>query len=179
MQLTTIVTTALTPPAPDNSTGNDIIQTREPWRHPSFWPYINRSILRGFHLPASTFLAELSKHPSPLLARIGTLLAKHIPLLPRSTNVQAYPLDHQFITAYQQWLTRFQTELAGAVGGRAKGNWFKGEDVGEGTEEEVRLVVELMEGNEETVLAQAADWREALGAWGVLVDVGLRRDDLP
>jgi nuclear pore complex protein Nup85 len=36
-----------------------------------------------------------------------------------------------------------------------------------------------MEGKAEAVLEQAADWREAVGAWGVLVDVELKRDDLP
>lgn len=37
----------------------------------------------------------------------------------------------------------------------------------------------MMEGKPERILEEAADWREALGAWGVLVDVGMRRDDLP
>ncbi len=36
-----------------------------------------------------------------------------------------------------------------------------------------------MEGKAERVLEEAADWREAVGAWGVLVDLGMRRDDLP
>ena len=38
--------------------------------------------------------------------------------------------------------------------------------------------MELMEGRAERVLEEAGDWREALGAWGILVDVNLRRDDL-
>lgn len=39
-------------------------------------------------------------------------------------------------------------------------------------------VIELMEGKKDKVLEESADWREAVGAWGILVDVGLRRDDL-
>lgn len=40
-------------------------------------------------------------------------------------------------------------------------------------------MVELMEGKAERVLEESSDWREALGAWGIMVDVGLKRDDLP
>jgi len=46
-------------------------------------------------------------------------------------------------------------------------------------EDGFRVVIDLMEGKAEAVLEQAADWREAVGAWGVLVDVQLKRDDLP
>lgn len=42
--------------APDNRQGNEIMQSRPPWDHPSFWPYLSQCILRGFHLPASSFL---------------------------------------------------------------------------------------------------------------------------
>ena len=53
-----------------------------------------------------------------------------------------------------------------------KGKWQRWEDG-------FRVVIDLMEGKADAVLEQAADWREAVGAWGVLVDVQLKRDDLP
>lgn len=62
--------------------------------------------------------------------------------------------------------------------GKEKGAWLE-EDGWEEWEECFRGVIEIMEGKEARVLAEAADWREALGAWGVLVNPGLRRDDLP
>ena len=173
-----IILPTLTPAAPDNSLGNEIMQTRDPWDHPSFWPYITRCLLRGFHLPASSFLRTLSSHPHLLISKLAVLLSTHLSLLPRSHNTTAYPLDHQFLSAHKMWLARFRAEFAAFLGGRGRGSWL---DSAEwvGWESDFRTVVELMEGKVERVLEEAADWREAMGAWGVLVDVGLRRDDLP
>jgi nuclear pore complex protein Nup85 len=56
--------------------------------------------------------------------------------------------------------------------GQGWGDWA-------GWEEDFRAVIELMEGKRERVMEESADWREALGAWGILVDVGMRRDSLP
>ncbi|ORY28255.1 Nup85 nucleoporin-domain-containing protein [Naematelia encephala] len=169
-------------PAPDNTLGNEIMQTRDPWTHPAFWPYVNRCLLRGFHLPASSFLRTLTAHPHSPIAKLGSLLSSHLSLLPRSHNTTAYPLDHQFLTAHKQWESRFRAELAAFLGARGNGRWL---DDGKGGkdwrefEESFKLVVELMEGNVERVLEEAGDWREAVGAWGVLVEPGMRRDDLP
>lgn len=153
------------------------MQTREPWDHPSFFPYINRCILRGFHLPAASFLRTLSNHPRPQVSRLANLLATHLSRFPRSHDTTSYPLDHQFLTAHKQWSARFKAEWISALGtgasGRSDAN-MKGKD----WEAELKSVAELMEGKAEKVLDEASDWREALGAWGVLVDPGLRRDDL-
>lgn len=154
------------------------MQTREPWDHPSFWPYIIRCLLRGFHLPASSFLKTLSNHPHPPISKFASLLSTHLSLFPRSHNTTAYPLDHQFLSAHKSWLARFRAELASSVGGRGRGRSFE-DSQWAGWESDFRAVVELMEGKAETILEEAGDWREAMGAWGVLVDVGTRRDDLP
>ncbi len=58
------------------------------------------------------------------------------------------------------------------------GQYIKGNEWKEWNEE-FRVVIEVMEGKSDRILEEANDWREAVGAWGVLVDVGLRRDDLP
>lgn len=57
---------------------------------------------------------------------------------------------------------------------------------GRGQEEEraewesgFRCLMELMEGREKRVLEVSEDWREALGAWGVWVNAGGRREGLP
>lgn len=154
------------------------MQTRNPWSHPAFWPYINRCLLRGFHLPASSFLRTLSTHPCAPLAKIGQILAENLALFPRSQNVSAFPLDHLFLTAHQKWLARLQSALAEVTGGPAQRDWLGVDGQYKDMEKELRGTVDLIEGKEERVLEQAADWREAIGAWGILVDVGLRRDDL-
>ena len=162
------------------------MQVKEPWTHPSFWPYIIRCILRGFHLPASSFLRTLHSHSHPPISKLGVLLSAHLSLFPRSHDTNTYPLDHQFLAAHKKWLSRFRAELATFLAGRPKGAWLDTGDPQDPptgdwdeAEEDLRVVIELMEGKAERVLEQAADWREAVGAWGILVDVGMRRDDLP
>lgn len=167
-------------PAPDNTQGNEIMQSNPPWDHPAFWPYLSRCLLRGFHLPASTFLRSLINHPHPPISKLASLLSSQLSQLPRSHNVTAYPLDHQFLSAHKQWLMRFRAEFATFTAGKQTG-WLD-ENGGAkyiGLENDFRVVIELMEGKRERVLEEANDWREAVGAWGILVDVGLRRDDLP
>jgi nuclear pore complex protein Nup85 len=164
---------------PNNALGNDIIQSNDPWNHASFWPYIIQSLLRGHLLPAASFLRTMSKHPHQSISKLATLLATHLTLCPRSTDTTAYPLDHQYLQAHRLWLARFRAELAASTGGRARGKLLGGSGEWTEFESEFRTVVELMEGREETVLAEVGSWREAVGAWGLLVDVGMRRDDLP
>ena len=157
------------------------MQSRPPWDHPSFWPYLSQCILRGFHMPASSFLRTLVDHPHRPISDLASLLSSHLSRFPRSTNVATYQLDHQFLSAHRQWLSAFRAELTASLKGRPKGKWLdEGSDSGKWTtwEKEFRTVVELLEGKPERVWEEAGDWREAMGAWGILVNVNLRRDDL-
>lgn len=165
-----------------NVQGNEVMQLKEPWEHPLFWPLVIRCLLRGLFIPASTFLRTLTNHPHPPIARLGQVLASNIANVPRSSNTDAYPLDHQFLAAYKRWIRQFRAEFETAIGGRSRGRWLdEGGSKSEylSMEDEIRRVVELVQGNQERLLQEAGDWREAAGAWGVLVDVNLRRDDLP
>ncbi|KAK8869665.1 hypothetical protein IAR55_000233 [Kwoniella newhampshirensis] len=164
-------------PAPDNSQGNDIMSTKNPWEHPSFWPYISRCILRGFHLPVASFLRTLSSHPHQPISKLATILAQHLAVFPRSSE-ERWRVDLEFLQAHKLWLAKFRAEFTNFVGGKARGKWF-GEPKWATWEVDFRTVVELMEGKPNRILEEAADWREALGAWGVLVDVDMRRDHLP
>ncbi|OCF44154.1 nuclear pore complex protein Nup85 [Kwoniella heveanensis CBS 569] len=164
-------------PAPDNSQGNEIMSTKNPWDHPSFWPYISRCILRGFHLPAASFLRSLSSHAYAPISKLAALLAQHLSIFPRSSD-QRWRVDLEFLQAHKVWLAKFRAELANFTGGRPRGKWFEDPELAS-WESDFRTVVELMEGKPSRVLEEVADWREALGAWGVLVDVDMRRDHLP
>ncbi|WWD16071.1 hypothetical protein CI109_100496 [Kwoniella shandongensis] len=164
-------------PAPDNSQGNDIMATKNPWDHPSFWPYISRCILRGFHLPVASFLRSLANHPHPPVSKLATILAQHLAVFPRSSE-ERWRVDLEFLQAHKLWLAKFRAELTSFTGGKSRGSWF-GEAKWASLEGDFRTVIELMEGKPNRVLEEAADWREALGAWGILVDVDMRRDHLP
>jgi nuclear pore complex protein Nup85 len=154
------------------------MQTKEAWDHPSFWPYVARCILRGFHLPASSFLRTLTNHPHQPISKLAAILHHHLSVLPRSHQTSQYPLESQFVQAHRSWLGRLRAEVSTFLGGRPKGKWLEEGDWKK-FEEGFRVVIDLMEGKADAVLDQAADWREALGAWGVLVDVQFKRDDLP
>lgn len=159
------------------------MQAKHPWEHPSFWPYVARCILRGFHLPASSFLRSLVNHSHQPISKLASILHHHLTVFPRSHQVTQFPLESQFLQAHRTWLNRLRAEVASFLGGRAKGKWLE-EKNGDGSrwaewEEGFRIIIDLMEGKADRVLEQAADWREAVGAWGVLVDVQMKRDDLP
>ncbi|WVQ78536.1 hypothetical protein IAT38_000622 [Cryptococcus sp. DSM 104549] len=173
--------------APDNHLGNEIMSTRSPWDHPSFWPFIARSILRGFHLPAASFLATLANHPHQPIVKLASILEHNLTVFPRSHETR-WRVDLDFLQAHRSWLASFRAEFAGWLAGRKRGSWLDdgsgadevgGKDGLKAWENDFRSVVELMEGKPERVLEESADWREALGAWGVLVDVDMRRDHLP
>ncbi|WWC60964.1 uncharacterized protein I303_103541 [Kwoniella dejecticola CBS 10117] len=165
-------------PAPDNSQGNEIMSTKDPWDHPSFFPYISRCILRGFQLPAASFLRSLSHHPHPPISTLASLLAQHLSVFPRSTE-ERWRVDLDFLRAHKLWLAKFRAELVNFTGGKAKGKWFGDDNKYQNMESDFRTIIELMEGKPARILEEASDWKEALGAWGILVDVDIRRDHLP
>ncbi|WVQ69924.1 uncharacterized protein L199_008147 [Kwoniella botswanensis] len=164
-------------PAPDNSQGNEIMSTQNPWDHPLFFPYISRCILRGFHLPAASFLKSLSKHPNSSISKLSSMLSQHLSIFPRSTE-ERWRVDLDFLQAQKSWLAKFKAELISFIQGKQKGQWF-GEDKYKWMENDFRVIIDLMEGKPQGILDEASDWREALGAWGILVDVDMRRDHLP
>ncbi|WWD09982.1 hypothetical protein V865_008114 [Kwoniella europaea PYCC6329] len=164
-------------PAPDNSQGNEIMSTQNPWDHPLFFPYISRCILRGFQLPAASFLKSLSKHPNSSISKLSSMLSQHLSIFPRSTE-ERWRVDLDFLQAHKSWLAKFKAELISFTQSKQKGQWF-GEDEYKSIENDFRVIIDLMEGKPQRILDEASDWREALGAWGILVDVDMRRDHLP
>ncbi|BEI79576.1 hypothetical protein CcaverHIS002_0101050 [Cutaneotrichosporon cavernicola] len=167
-------------PAAINDDGNEIMNTQHPWNNPMFWPFLNRCVLRGFFPTVAQFLNTLSNHPHPPISKLAAIVSQYASSFPRSENFRE---DHAFLTEHKKWLVRFRSDVDTITGGRSRSNWLGTDSHGDlewsGWEESFKSLVELMEGKGDRVLAEANDWREAIGAWGVLVDVWLRRDDLP
>jgi nuclear pore complex protein Nup85 len=165
-------------PAAINDDGNEIMNTQHPWDNPMFWPFLSRCVLRGFFPTVAQFLNTLSDHPHPPIAKLAATLSQYATSFPRSNNFRE---DHAFLSEHKKWLVRFRSDVDTITGGRGRSNWLDTDGGREwsGWEENFKSLVELMEGKADRVLAEANDWREAIGAWGVLVDVWLRRDDLP
>lgn len=167
-------------PAAINEDGNEIMNTQHPWDNPMFWPFLSRCVLRGFFPTVSTFLNTLSDHPHPPIAKLAGVLSQYASSFPRSENFRE---DHTFLAEHKKWLVRFRSDVDTITGGRSRAHWLDTTNSGSREwsewEDNFKSLVELMEGKPERVLAEVNDWREAIGAWGVLVDVWLRRDDLP
>ncbi|CAK9784044.1 hypothetical protein CC85DRAFT_281930 [Cutaneotrichosporon oleaginosum] len=165
-------------PAAINDDGNEIMGTPHPWDNPMFWPFLNRCVLRGLFSTVAQFLNTLSDHPHPPIVKLGATLSQYASSFPRSEN---YREDHIYLSEHKKWLVRLRSDVDSITGGRNRSNWLGADASREwsGWEENIKSLVELMEGKPDRVLAEANDWREAIGAWGLLVEVWLRRDDLP
>ncbi|KAF8603898.1 hypothetical protein BDV93DRAFT_606578 [Ceratobasidium sp. AG-I] len=158
----------------------------EPWSDQDFWPTLNKSILRGLSTTALAFLRRVaSHHPSPgLRLFVQTELIPVLEIHPRSSDFQR---EAGFIAAHARWRERVadvRTAFDTVVEAEADGN---GEIQGD-EDEWARWIDELLgvlEGDASVVFAlcsEAAEdgwgFREAIGVWGVWVDVGLKRTQL-
>ncbi|KAG9080263.1 hypothetical protein FRC06_006858, partial [Ceratobasidium sp. 370] len=154
----------------------------EPWSDPDFWPTLNKCILRGLSTSALGFLRRVAAHhPSPTLRTfVRDDLVPILEIHPRSSGFQR---ESAFIAAQSRWRER----VAGVRSTFDKA--VDGDEGGEGDEDEwPRWVDELLgvlEGDESVVLALCNEavedgwgFREAIGVWGVWVDVGLKRTHL-
>ncbi|PWN91098.1 hypothetical protein FA10DRAFT_299740 [Acaromyces ingoldii] len=180
--------------APRTEDGQAIAQAAVPYEHPSYWDYILRCVLRGFHTTAASLLGSLaSSHPSHALRGVASRVAKLLASLPRSTS---FALEHDFLAAHRRWLGQVRALLAGLEGdmddmerelGQSRGaDDEDGDGDGDDVEDErleleaqFRCLVELMAGVRDRVFEACENWTEALGAWGVLVQPALKRDDVP
>jgi nuclear pore complex protein Nup85 len=102
-------------------------------------------------------------------------------------------MEHQFYNAHVGWRNALKSQVTAFGRGKPRGEWFEFESEGPGEddvdedvkekmrdwEEYLMTVGDLLMGDEEVVLRECEDWKEAVGCWGVLVDVALKRDDLP
>lgn len=180
--------------APTTEQGREIASSSEPYLHPSYWDYILRCTLRGFHSTVSTLLATLLSLPSPALNALITRIRELIKDVPRSMD---FKTESQFKAArrgfhlkllgilsslegvlddVQDQLTEAKLEEDGVEEADAE---EEAEDMRLGLEAGLRVFLEVLAGNKDRVVEAAEDWREALAAWGTLVDVGLKRDGLP
>ncbi|CAO1617487.1 unnamed protein product [Jaminaea pallidilutea] len=174
--------------APTTEQGREIASSAEPHMHPSYWDYILRCTLRGFHSTVSTLLSTLLSLPSPALTRLIENIRELVGSLPRSLN---FKTEVQFKSARREFHLRLMSVLASLEGvmdevqeelndddEEEQGNEEEAEDLRLSLEAGLRIFLEVLAGNKERVVEAAEDWREALAAWGTLVDVGLKRDGL-
>ena len=124
----------------------------------------------------TALLALVQTHPSPTLQQLASLAIAQLDSFPRSTKFAA---EARFLSTLASWRAKAKAatrqveelfaQLEGELGADEAEDWAVG----------FRGLFELMEGREGRVLEVTEDWREALGAWGVWINPGGRREDLP
>ncbi|CBQ69050.1 conserved hypothetical protein [Sporisorium reilianum SRZ2] len=167
--------------APTTEEGQEIAESAVPHEHPSYWDYVLRCVLRGFHTSAASVLKSLDSHPSAVIRRVAQKAAKLLSTLPRSTR---FSMEHEFVAAHRSWLAGVRKLISGLEHEMDEmeaeaGNTEEVEDERLEYEAQFRCLLELMAGVKDRIFEACEDWREALGAWGTLVHPTLKRDDVP
>ncbi len=167
--------------APTTEEGLDIAAAPIPHEHPRYWDYVLQSVLRGLNEGAIGALESLTRHNSQVIARIAKRAIQLLQSFPRSTSYQHEVKFVQDRKAWQlhvrQMLQGLEAEMDGVE--EELGQTEEAEDLRIEYEVQYRCLLELMAGVRERVFEACSDWREALGAWGLLVQPTMKRDDVP
>lgn len=170
--------------------GREIADVAEPYLHPSYWDYILRCTLRGFHATTSSLLASLLTLPSEAIKTLVGRITALVDHIPRSVH---FKTELQFKSARREFHLKlvgvlaeleavmdevqdeFTASYAAESDAEGRDPEEEAEDLRLSLEAGLRVFLEVLVGNRERVVEAAEDWREALCAWGTLVDIGLKR----
>ncbi|GAA5864380.1 hypothetical protein JCM3774_002771 [Rhodotorula dairenensis] len=178
--------------APSADEGNELLALASPWDSPNFFPYLHRCLLRGHLASAAALLSLLvAQHPAPYLQTVARVLAETVSAFPRSTQFRT---ESAFATALRAWrksslapatqhverLLTVDAKSDPVLGDDADGTGADNGTERQSFEQGFRVVLDILAGGEDAIVDSAADWREALSAFGFWsVPTSLRRADLP
>jgi len=161
---------------PSTEEGDHLSSLEHPWEDETFWPYLTRATLRGLTKASLFFLGILSRHPSQDLQGLAKTLALLIESQPRLQN---YTAERDFAYASRRWRDKVKAlriEMDRVLEDNRYDefdNWW----------DRLSDIVGILEGRPEVIKRVCSelgsDWKEVIAAWGVFVDIRLRRQDLP
>ncbi|KLO17911.1 hypothetical protein SCHPADRAFT_820586 [Schizopora paradoxa] len=161
---------------PSTEDGDQLSSLEHPWEDELFWPYLTRATVRGLLKSSIFFLRSLSSHPSENLQRIADRLVGLLEKHPRQIQ---FSTEREFFTASRRWKDR-------AKALRLELDRVPEDDRNDGYEnwwENVSDILGILEGREEILervcVAVGGGWKEIVCTYGVWIDVGLRRSELP
>ncbi|KAI0272744.1 Nup85 nucleoporin-domain-containing protein [Gloeopeniophorella convolvens] len=161
---------------PSSEEGDHLSSQDNPWQDETFWPYLTRSVLRGFSKAPVFLLETLSRHPSEHLQ----ISAQHLsPLLGSHPRIIQFSTERDYVIAFRRWKDKVKSlrlELDGVPEDEREDdyeNWWK----------QISNIVGILEGRSEIIQSicvdLGADWKEVCVAWSIFVNHRLRRQDLP
>lgn len=169
--------------APTTEQGQQIAETIPPHDHAEYWDYLFRCVLRGFFSTAATVLQSyMTQTRSATLQSITSDTIQILQTVPRST---VFTTEQAFFAAHRHWHTSVRVFLSGiqrqmdAVESELQDASASPSDERLELEAQFRCLLELLCGVQERILEFSEDWKEALCAWGILVQPAIKRDDVP
>lgn len=161
---------------PSTEEGDQLSSLENPWEDESFWPYLTRATLRGLSKASLFFLGVLSQHPSENLQELTHTLA---PLIDSQPRLQNFNAERDFAYASRRWNDKVKA-LRLEMDRVPENDRY---DDFENWWDRLSDIVGILEGRAEVIkrvcIELGSDWKEVCAAWGVFVDVRLRRQDLP
>ncbi|KAF8074701.1 nucleoporin Nup85-like protein [Lyophyllum atratum] len=161
---------------PSTEEGDHLSSLEHPWEDESFWPYLTRATLRGLSKASLFFFGILSEHPSEDLRSLAKALAILIESQPRLQNFTA---ERDFAYASRRWKDKVRA-LRIEMDRVPEENRY---DDFDNWWDRLSDIVGILEGRVEVIKRVCSelgsDWKEVCAAWGVFVDIRLRRQDLP
>ncbi|OCB86404.1 hypothetical protein A7U60_g6522 [Sanghuangporus baumii] len=161
---------------PSTEEGDRLSNLQRPWEDDFFWPYLLRATLRGLTRSSIFFLRHLAKHPSE---RVQLLSGKTMAILNKHPRQRNFVTEREFSTAFRRWREKVKAlriELDRVPeNDRRDGfeNWW----------ENISDLLSILEGREDVLERLCTDfggnWKEMICIYGIWVDVGLRRSELP
>ncbi|KAF5383546.1 hypothetical protein D9615_003741 [Tricholomella constricta] len=161
---------------PSTEEGDHLSSLEHPWEDETFWPYLTRATLRGLSKASIFFLGILSRHPSEDLQALTKTL---LPLIESQPRLQNFTAERDFAYASRRWSDKVKA-LRIEMDRVPEDNRY---DAFDNWWDRLSDIVGILEGRAEVIKRVCgelgSDWKEVCAAWGVFVDVRLRRQDLP
>ncbi|KAH8929346.1 Nucleoporin, Nup85-like protein [Atractiella rhizophila] len=161
-------------PSPSQEESEALASLHEPFVSPSFWPYLYQCVLRLLLPSASSLLSTLSTHHSKAVRDSAETFSSLLLEMPRVKGFEGSWTEFTSATrSYRKRVTRelqvVEHDFSAPEERETRKEWYP----------RFEELADLLLGKESAVLERASDWRDALGAIGVLVRKGMRRDDVP
>lgn len=132
--------------------------------------------MRGLSKASLFFLGVLSQHPSEDLQDLAQTLS---PLIDSQPRLQNFNAERDFAYASRRWMDKVKV-LRIEMDRVPEDSRY---DDFENWWDRLSDIVGILEGRAEVVKRVCgelgSDWKEVCAAWGVFIDVRLRRQDLP
>lgn len=173
-------------PQPPKEEGEELSNLSLPYEHVNFWPYIHACLIRGHLTQSTALLKPYTKTQNPTLNQLMTVTISLINSTPRSTRFSEENTFIESLYQFRQSVDRQLLNLDQEMEMIFKAEEERKRNGGEAMDEDdllylqasLKILLEILSGDEDRVSEACYDWKEALGAHLLWVYPTCRRDGL-